>query len=1027
MADLSQYDQIFKEAGDEWNVDPTLLKAMAKQESGGRTNAVSPKGAVGLMQIIPETQRYLGITDPNDPVQSIYGAAKYMNEALDKEGTPERALLYYHGGPGWRNAYGPESRAYVPAVTAHYVALKPQSADQPPPASTAPTPASAASTSQGPLILGDSLASKGGLGGSGVVGAHPKAVLDSISGLPDDQVKGRDVVLSSGASNNPAQAGLVYEQIQALKAKGANSVTVVGVGDRPDLQGANDQLAVATGRAGGQFVPLDTTQLSPDRVHPTREGYKTLLAAATPKVATDATPAPAAPTGAGKTMANDDLPSWLPAAPKPSAGVSAAPTATETKSDGLPSWLPPAPQPAPQAPPKSLVDYIPTPGAAEGAPSATDVPSSRPADDLRPTMSAKSFLKTILGLPEELSPEDKARISSPTPVERIIQAGREGWQNAPTVVTPEFEASIPQSSGFGLNRPLIAAGNLLLGAGSAALRGGQQFAQEATPDIHLPSLPPGVSIPLGGGRSLTGELTPGSLGREVAALPEAFPTGDYGQVTGPRAPAETPNPLLSPKFVSERMAPPREPGATDLERIQQLIRHDEAEQATANPLNRPAPEAPRPAAVGAEATTEPIPEKTRGQQQRDLETIAEQSAEDRAQTITKPGSTTPTLYDETPYVTDVPGGTLPPRILAERDFDPQTALDHKVSYREDAAYRSAVDERARLRNQGMTDLLRKDAGDKVAIETAENFRDEVSPRELGVFVAEKPVDTARAQALQARVNALLSGPEAKRGAIRSIFKDVADSLTDAQGNLETAPSQWYGARKNITDFLKKGKGTGEVADNVRAVKSILEDLLPDLDATITSGAPKYADFLREWHARSQTINQMTFLQQYLPAGSKSLYDKDGYLRFERVNAMIKDIIKERGAKGVAAAKSLTPEQIANIEAVRNELAAKSLRERMEKVGGSDTAQLLEAQAKRGQGVVGKAFRTGSDIALHSLGVYAAQKGYPGLNQALSIYQTVGRPMREARKLRLREEQAAAGIAEMKRRLLSDEPVNPLLQ
>ena len=121
MADrLSQYDSIFEDAGKAWNVDPLLLKSIAKQESGGNPGATSSANAQGVMQIIPSTQRYLGVTDPRDPVQSIFGGAKYMAEALAKEGTPEAALLYYHGGPGWRGSYGSESQGYVPAVTSHY-------------------------------------------------------------------------------------------------------------------------------------------------------------------------------------------------------------------------------------------------------------------------------------------------------------------------------------------------------------------------------------------------------------------------------------------------------------------------------------------------------------------------------------------------------------------------------------------------------------------------------------------------------------------------------------------------------------------------------------------------------------------------------------------------------------------------------------------------------------------------------------------------------------------------------------------
>lgn len=309
MPSLDDLDPVFQAAGQEWNVDPTLLKAMARQESGGKADAVSKAGARGLMQIMPETGKTLGVTDLNDPVQSIWGAAKYMNQALDKEGSVEGALLNYHGGGGWRQAYGPESRGYVPAVASHYKTLiaaqqpdavgsqqappaAPQTAQAvvpggdmpigaPPPSQadiqpTTPPPSSPQATN--PLILGDSLASKAGLGGQGVVGASPKAVANSIATLPVDQVKGHDVILSSGASNNPAQASLVYDQIQALKAKGANSVTVVGVGDKPGLEGVNNALATVSGRAGGKFVPLAPNLLSQDRVHPTPTGYKQLRA-----------------------------------------------------------------------------------------------------------------------------------------------------------------------------------------------------------------------------------------------------------------------------------------------------------------------------------------------------------------------------------------------------------------------------------------------------------------------------------------------------------------------------------------------------------------------------------------------------------------------------------------------------------------------------------------------------------------------------------------------------------------------------
>ncbi len=105
MADLAQYDPIFKEAGDEWDVDPTVLKALIAHESSGNPHARGTSGEVGLGQIMPGTQRHLGVTDPTDPWQSIFGAAKYLNEALIAErDNPTAALSYYNGGPGWRSA-----------------------------------------------------------------------------------------------------------------------------------------------------------------------------------------------------------------------------------------------------------------------------------------------------------------------------------------------------------------------------------------------------------------------------------------------------------------------------------------------------------------------------------------------------------------------------------------------------------------------------------------------------------------------------------------------------------------------------------------------------------------------------------------------------------------------------------------------------------------------------------------------------------------------------------------------------------
>lgn len=128
---VSDYNDLIEEAAKSWNVDPHLLRAVMQQESGGNPRAVSPKGARGLMQIMPGTAQDLGVTDPHDPAQAVFGGAKYLSQMLDRYGDPVKALAAYNAGPGTVDAVAAgkgslpaETQAYIPAVTAHYVRFK---------------------------------------------------------------------------------------------------------------------------------------------------------------------------------------------------------------------------------------------------------------------------------------------------------------------------------------------------------------------------------------------------------------------------------------------------------------------------------------------------------------------------------------------------------------------------------------------------------------------------------------------------------------------------------------------------------------------------------------------------------------------------------------------------------------------------------------------------------------------------------------------------------------------------------------
>ncbi|MGY1783705.1 NlpC/P60 family protein [Geodermatophilus sp. SYSU D00698] len=115
------YADLFTAAGARHGVDPALLAAVAKVESGFDSSAVSPAGATGLMQFMPATAQGLGV-DAGDPASSIDGAARYLRQLTDRFGSTDLALAAYNAGPGTVARHGgippyAETRSYVRKVT----------------------------------------------------------------------------------------------------------------------------------------------------------------------------------------------------------------------------------------------------------------------------------------------------------------------------------------------------------------------------------------------------------------------------------------------------------------------------------------------------------------------------------------------------------------------------------------------------------------------------------------------------------------------------------------------------------------------------------------------------------------------------------------------------------------------------------------------------------------------------------------------------------------------------------------------
>jgi soluble lytic murein transglycosylase-like protein len=121
-ASRQNISDIIKSAADRHQIDPKLAMAVAVAESGLEPQAVSPAGAVGVMQLMPETARSLGVRNINDPRDNIDGGVRYLKEMLTTfNGDITKAVAAYNAGPEAVKQYGgippyPETRAYVSKV-----------------------------------------------------------------------------------------------------------------------------------------------------------------------------------------------------------------------------------------------------------------------------------------------------------------------------------------------------------------------------------------------------------------------------------------------------------------------------------------------------------------------------------------------------------------------------------------------------------------------------------------------------------------------------------------------------------------------------------------------------------------------------------------------------------------------------------------------------------------------------------------------------------------------------------------------
>lgn len=126
-----RYDPFIREASELYGVSYPLLKAIIKAESDFNPKAISRKGALGLMQLMPHNVKAMNINDPFDPLENIMGGARYFRSMLDRfEGQLSLSLAAYNAGPTAVERYNfqippyKETQDYVARVLKYYYAFR---------------------------------------------------------------------------------------------------------------------------------------------------------------------------------------------------------------------------------------------------------------------------------------------------------------------------------------------------------------------------------------------------------------------------------------------------------------------------------------------------------------------------------------------------------------------------------------------------------------------------------------------------------------------------------------------------------------------------------------------------------------------------------------------------------------------------------------------------------------------------------------------------------------------------------------
>lgn len=129
-SEIDSYEPIISSTSQRFNVDPDIVRAVIKAESNFNPRAVSPKGAIGLMQLMPATAKEMAVVNPFDPEENIHGGVRYLSKLLQLfDRNLPLTLAAYNAGPErvmGRNEipFIEETRNYVQKVMEYYKGFK---------------------------------------------------------------------------------------------------------------------------------------------------------------------------------------------------------------------------------------------------------------------------------------------------------------------------------------------------------------------------------------------------------------------------------------------------------------------------------------------------------------------------------------------------------------------------------------------------------------------------------------------------------------------------------------------------------------------------------------------------------------------------------------------------------------------------------------------------------------------------------------------------------------------------------------